>query len=111
MDHHQKTAVVLQAATSGIVLLMFTLMFVVGGALVALVLPYRDALQIGALGGALGLVVCTLLSLELVAAIGCLRGWRLARPVLLGLSVLQLLEFPIGTALGGYTLWAFLRHE
>lgn len=111
MDHHQRTAVLLQAATSGIVLLMIALMLAIGGALVALMLPYRDALEIGALGGALGLIACALLSLELVAAIGCLRGWPLARPVLLGLSVLQLLEFPIGTALGGYTLWAFLRHE
>ena len=84
MDQHQKIAAVLQATTSGIVLLMFAPLLAAGGAMVALVLPYREAIEMGAMVGILGLFACSFISLELLAAIGCLRGWSLARSALLG---------------------------
>jgi hypothetical protein len=46
---------------------------------------------------------------ELVAAICYLRGSKGARIWLIVFNVLFLFNFPVGTALGGYCLWALLR--
>ena len=53
--------------------------------------------------------------LEIVAAVGLVmrnvkqHAW--ARPVLIGASALQLLIFPIGTAIAVYTFWALLTQK
>ena len=82
MDQHQRIAALLHAATSGVELLLLALLLVTGGALIALMLPHRDALQMGAMVGVMALVLGAFVALELLAAIGCLRGWPLARPAL-----------------------------
>ena len=46
---------------------------------------------------------------DLVGAIGMLRGQPWARPILIGISILELPIFPFGTAVGLYTLWTFLK--
>ena len=46
---------------------------------------------------------------DLVGAIGLLRGHSWARPILIGISVLELPIVPFGTIVGIYTLWAFLK--
>lgn len=55
--------------------------------------------------GAVGLVALV----ELLGGIGALAGWAIGRPLLYVSSALQLLNIPIGTALGLYTFWAYLR--
>jgi hypothetical protein len=47
--------------------------------------------------------------LEMVAAAAFLNGSRAARTVLVIYSVVALFNVPIGTAAGGYSLWALLR--
>jgi len=47
--------------------------------------------------------------IDLVGAIGLLRGQTWARPLLIGISVLELPIFPFGTIVGIYTLWTFLK--
>ncbi len=47
--------------------------------------------------------------IDLIGAIGLLRGQSWARPILIGVSVLELPIFPFGTAVGLYTLWTFLK--
>ena len=46
----------------------------------------------------------------LVAALGVRARRRWARVLLIVLAVISLGYFPIGTAIGGYTLWALLKH-
>ena len=46
---------------------------------------------------------------ECVAAVCCLRGSLAARHWLMVFAILGLLNFPLGTALGAYTLWAMAR--
>ena len=46
---------------------------------------------------------------DLVGAIGLLRGQPWARPILIGISILELPIFPFGTLVGIYTLWTFLK--
>jgi hypothetical protein len=48
---------------------------------------------------------------EIVAAILYLQGSAPARIWLIVFSALALLNIPIGTAIGGYSLWALLRDE
>ena len=56
---------------------------------------------------AIALMVIALV--DLVGAIGLLRGQTWARPILIGVSILELPIFPFGTAVGIYTLWTFLK--
>ena len=46
---------------------------------------------------------------DLVGAIGLLRGQAWARPILIGISVVELPIFPFGTIVGIYTLWTFSK--
>ena len=69
----------------------------------------------GQAAGVLALVAIALSTfLVLLALPGILGGWglwrgeRWARPLLLVLSCLNLLNFPFGSAIGAYTLWALL---
>ena len=47
----------------------------------------------------------------LVAGYGLLKRRSWARTLTIILSVINLLNFPIGTALGGYALWVMLQDE
>ena len=53
--------------------------------------------------------------LEIVAAFSLIMGnakqYAWARPVLIGVSALQLLLFSIGTAIAAYSLWALLTQN
>ena len=48
---------------------------------------------------------------EIVSAVLYLQGSASARIWLIVFSALALLNIPIGTAIGGYSLWALLRDE
>ncbi|MES3025760.1 MAG: hypothetical protein V4857_29630 [Pseudomonadota bacterium] len=65
--------------------------------------------------GALGLVVAIPLILmglaEIIAAIAMLRGSRTGHIFTIVFGILHLVNFPIGSAIGIYTLWALLRNE
>lgn len=62
-----------------------------------------------------GFVIGGLMTLSgifsLVAGYGLLKRRSWARTLTIVLSVINLLNFPIGTALGGYALWAMLKDE
>ena len=63
----------------------------------------------------IGWCICLLLAVlsvpGLIAGIGLLRWKPWARVLTIVLSVLQVLNFPIGTAIGVYSLWALLSPE
>src|SRR4051794_12807383 len=52
---------------------------------------------------AIALLSITLI--DAIGAVGLLRRQTWARPVLIGISVIELPIFPFGTAVGAYTLW------
>ncbi|MBI2917041.1 MAG: hypothetical protein HYY01_03520 [Chloroflexi bacterium] len=47
--------------------------------------------------------------LGVVGGVALLGGQRWARALLVAVAVPNLAVFPVGTALGAYTFWAFLR--
>lgn len=70
------------------------------------------ALQILALvGGSVSLLLLVLSLPGIIGGIGLLRGHNWARFVVLILGVLALLNVPIGTLLGSYTLVVLLHPE
>jgi hypothetical protein len=64
---------------------------------------------IGMFGKPIAIAVILIALIDLVAAIGMLRGQTWARPMLIGISVLELPIFPFGTAVALYTLWTLLK--
>ncbi|WP_167613627.1 hypothetical protein [Maribellus sediminis] len=58
------------------------------------------------------IVVCTILSLpSILAGIGLFKRKEWARILTLIISVLELINFPIGTAVGVYSIWALSQNE
>jgi hypothetical protein len=72
----------------------------------------RDANFILSLIGNIAGIVMFLLSIPgIVSGIGLLRHREWARILVLILSVLNLLHFPLGTAIGIYSIWALAQEE
>lgn len=90
-----------------IVLAMFILLTVaVGGFL----FPFIAAWVVGL--GASSTAALILLAIgfpSILAGIGLIRRFTWARLAIIGLSVLDLFSFPIGTALGAFSLWTVLQ--
>ena len=85
------------------------LLSVVGGGLLS-----GDAEAIAVTSGVgIGLAVFLLVIAlpELIGGIGLIRRYSWSRILVLVLGCLNLLNFPLGTALGVYTLWALTRPE
>lgn len=60
-------------------------------------------------GKPIALALMFIALVDLVGAVGYLRGYSWSRWVLIGISVLELPIFPVGTAVAVYTLWTFFR--
>lgn len=95
-----------------IALFLFLALGLAGGIVVTQGPP--DAASVAAILGIVGMVLCGLF--VLLSLPGIIGGWALytgrpwGRPVILVLAVLDLLNIPIGTALGIYSLWALLSN-
>ena len=78
----------------------------------AMLAPYFEGSFVPGLvamfGRPVAVVLLVFAFVELVAAVALLRGRAWARGVLLGVSVLLVPIFPIGTAVALYSAWTFL---
>ena len=72
---------------------------------------FRESALVGLLGGFASVVIFAIAAFHLIAGWGLLRRMPWARIVTIILGVLSLLKFPIGTALGIYTLWVLLSKD
>ena len=106
MDQHCKIAAALHVAVAGISLVLLCLVAATFGLMYAkLQVPAFTSGIATVLFGMFMLIALT----ELIAGICFLRGFGAARAWLIGFSVVGLFYFPFGTAVGVYSLWAFLR--
>jgi hypothetical protein len=72
----------------------------------------REAiLATGIIGTVIGAILIALSLPSLVAGIGLLARRNWARVLAIVIGALHILAFPIGTAIGIYTLWALLNEE
>ncbi len=111
MEKHITLLGWLYIALSAIGLLIALIVFtaVVGGGLIS---GDREAIAITSIVGSVVSGFLVLLSVPGVfAGIGLLRFRPWARMLALVLGILNLLNFPLGTALGVYTIWALLNDE
>ena len=108
MDQHVRILAWLFVVYGAILLLIGAMIafFVVGGGMIS-----GDRTAMLATGGVGIFILCLLFFLavpNLIAAWGLFRFQPWARILAIILGVLHLFSFPLGTALGVYTLWVLL---
>lgn len=62
-------------------------------------------------GLAISLFLVIMAAPSLIGGYGLLRRREWSRVVIIVLSVIDLFSFPVGTALGGYSLWVLFQDE
>ena len=118
MASHVRALAILQIVYSSLGLLLAIIVFVLFGGIAAIVgfnASVDDsvvAVPILAVIGGIASSVLMVLSLpRLIAGIGLLKYQNWARILTLVISVLGLVDMPIGTALGVYGLWVLTHRE
>jgi hypothetical protein len=112
MDIHQRAVGVLHLVHGVLVAFVLLMLCLFFGALLSMASLDTSLMRFFGSFGALIFAPFLLLALgQMVAAIFLLQGSRAARPWIIVFGVLGLFNFPIGTAIGIYTLWALLREQ
>ena len=110
-DNHTKAVGALHIACALITLLVIAAVALFFGALTA-VIDKTDIYHFFAtLGGLIALPFVALAVGQIIAAVYLMQGSRTARGFIMAFGILHLVNLPLGTALGVYTLWALLRPE
>jgi len=116
IDTHVRVAAwlhIVMGALAVCALLILGMMFGVFGAAFGSQVHGHDDLAIfsalAGLGAIVFLFILAFPALEIVGGVLLLRGSPVGRVLTIIFSILSLLNFPIGTAAGGYSLWALLR--
>lgn len=108
LDNHCKIAAILHIIMG--VLLLLTLVFFMlffGGVAALANVPFIG--WIAGLGAFIGGLFALYGMAQIGAAVAYLNGSAAGRTFLIIFSVITLFNFPLGTAAGGYSLWALLR--
>ncbi len=111
MQNHTKIVGILHAVFGAFGLLAAIVMFlaIAGGGLLS---GDAGAMAITALVGTVIAVFLAVLSLPaIIGGVGLINGKSWARVLVLVLGFINLLNFPIGTALGIYTIWALMKTD
>ena len=118
MHSHIRALAILQIAYASIGLLIaFAVLMVFGGiaAIVGVSADLNDSIVAVPILSVIGTVTATLIAAlslpRLIAGIGLLKYRSWSRILTIVISVIGLVDFPIGTALGIYALWVLLTRE
>jgi hypothetical protein len=111
MEKHINVVAALQIGFSilGLIIggVLFTLFVLLGN-----FIDEPDAQMVFGIIAQVVMVVLIILSIPgIIAGIGLLKRKEWARILTLILSVLSLINFPIGTAIGAYSIWAMVQPE
>jgi hypothetical protein len=111
MEKHINVVAALQIGLSilGIIigLLFFTLFYFIGD-----IVDDHDAELVLSIIANILIIVITILSIPgIIAGIGLFKRKEWARILTLIISVLDLIYFPLGTAVGVYSIWALVQPE
>lgn len=114
-DIHTRIAACLHIVLAVLALLVLLVLAAIVGAFGALGPGVGIDRQIAEWVGGLGILFIGLFAmlpvLEIIGAVLLLRGNDTGRILTIVFSVLSLLNIPIGTAVGIYSLWALLREK
>ena len=111
MEKHVTAVAVLHIGLSilGILAGAFVFVLLTG---IGLVSEDEEALSVLAIvGTAVGIFLCVLSAPGLIGGIGLLKRNEWARILVLVVSGLELLNIPIGTAVGVYSIWALVQTD
>ncbi|MGH9831424.1 MAG: hypothetical protein ACREBD_31300 [Blastocatellia bacterium] len=111
MEKHIQILGIIYIALGALGILAALLLFivVVSGGLLS---GDRQAIAITTTTGTLIALFLLLISVPgVIGGIGLLQRYWWARPLLIVIGALNLFSFPLGTAVGVYTLWALLKPE
>ncbi len=115
MDKHITVVGVLNIGYGimGLVLAALVLLFTIGpGILAECIDGDGEALAIlSVIGGTISMFVTVFSVLAIVGGIGVMKRKNWARYLTLILSVINIFNFPVGTALGIYCIWALAHDE
>lgn len=111
MEQHLRIVAVIQLVFGVLGIGLAVMVFVFGTSAAILSGDKDAAFAAGSCATILAAVVGVLALPSLVAGWGLLKRREWARILTLVLSVLQLANFPVGTAIGAYSLWALLNPE
>jgi hypothetical protein len=111
MEKHINIVAALQIGFSilGLIIggLIFTILFFVGD-----FIDEAEAQAVLTIIANVVMVVIVILSIPgIVAGVGLLKRKEWARILTLILSVIDLINFPVGTAVGAYSIWAMVQPE
>ncbi len=111
MERHINVVAALQIGLSILSILIgvlvFTVLYITGD-----FVDEMETRQILAIIANVMIVVITLVSIPgIIAGIGLFKRKEWARILALILSVIELFNFPLGTAVGVYSLWALVQPE
>jgi hypothetical protein len=113
LDTHARIAAVLHIVLGGLSLLVLLVIGAMVGAFGAYGASLGVERGLAEVVGGIGMIVVgsfvLVAILEIVGAALLLRGSDTGRILTLVFSVLHLLNVPLGTAVGAYSLWALLR--
>jgi len=113
LDTHARIAAVLHIVMGGLSLLVLLVIGAMVGAFGAYGASFGVERGLAEMVGGIGMIVVgsfvLVAILEIVGAVLLMRGSDTGRILTLVFSVLHLLNVPLGTAVGAYSLWALLR--
>ena len=96
----------------GLGLLTLSLLMIVTVTIGAVVLPVFASWAAGLGAGiSASLVLLAVAFPSMLAGVLLIRRFRWSRAMVMGLSVLDLFSFPVGTALGVFSLWILLKER
>jgi len=117
MQSHVKVLAIMHIVFGALGILLALGALLIFGGIAGLVHMYHDpdaAMVVPIMGAIGGIVVIAALALSvpgIIAGIGLLKYQSWARILTIVLSILDLLNFPIGTALGIYGLWILFNPD
>jgi hypothetical protein len=113
IDTHVRIAAILHIVLGSIALLVLLVIGAAVGAFGALGASMGVEQSVAEWVGGIGMIFISLFAVvviaEIVGAVMLLRGSEVGRIITIVFSGLSLLNIPIGTAVGIYSLWALLR--
>lgn len=111
MGKHINTIAILHVGLSIISLIIALLIFTVFKVIMGFVDDQGANIILSIIANVLAVIFIILSLPGILAGIGLYRRQEWARIVILVLSVFHLVNFPIGTAIGIYSIWALVQPE
>lgn len=111
MENHVHTVGVLSIGLSIFGILIGGFIFVLLAGLGYVVQDEEAAPILTVIGFFVGAFLCLLSIPGIIGGIGLFKRKEWARILVLVISALHLINFPIGTAIGGYSIWVLVNTE